>query len=76
MSQSAHTNQLVSLAFTPDGKTIASGGRDDLIRLWDAATCELKTTLAGHTGNVMSLTFAPDGHTLASGSLDGTARLC
>ncbi len=57
---------ILSLAFSPDGKTIASGGRDYFVRLWDVETGALKAKLAGHTGVVNSLAFSPDGKTLAS----------
>ena len=72
-----HTGVVGDLAFSPDGRTLASGGLDHTIRLWEAATRQpLGEPLAGHTGSVSSVAFSPpDGRTLASGSADGTIRL-
>ena len=70
-----HTNDAYSIAFSPDGKTIASGSADETIRLWDAHTGQHEATFTGHSGVIASLTFSPDGQILASGSFDGTIRL-
>ena len=72
---SGHTNWVRSLAFSPNGRTIASGSGGGTIRLWDVATGTYRRTLAGHTGWVSSVAFSPDGNTLASGSSDKTIRL-
>jgi WD40 repeat protein len=63
------------LAFSPDGRTVATASRDRSIKLWDAATGELMTTLYGHSENVYAVAFSPAGTILASASLDGTVRL-
>ena len=52
-----------------------SGGWDDTVRLWNAATGNLLRTFKGHTLDVTSVAFNPDGLTLASGSMDGTILL-
>ncbi len=71
-----HTDALRFVAYSPDGQTIASGGRDGTIRIWNADTGAHLQTLEGHTGAVMSAEYSPDGQTLASGGgpFDGTIR--
>jgi WD40 repeat protein len=59
---------VLSVAFSPDGRLLASGSWDDgTIKLWDVATGSLVRTLSGHTGAVNSVAFSPDGRLLASG---------
>lgn len=64
------------VAFSPDGKTLASGSQDSEIILWDIPTAQRRLSLTTqHTGAVYSVAFSPDGKTLASGSQDQTLRL-
>jgi len=70
-----HTQSIQSIAFSPDGGTIASGSWDDSIRLWNVDTGEDLRTLTGHGFWVNSVDFSPDGSTLVSGSGDSTIRL-
>jgi WD40 repeat protein len=63
------------VAYSPDGKTLASGNGDHTLRLWDAATGREIRKLVGHGGPVYSVAFSPDGKVLASGSQDGALRL-
>jgi WD40 repeat protein/serine/threonine protein kinase len=67
-----HTGAVASVAFSPDGRWLASGGADHTVRLWDLTTGKLARTLIPHTNKVESVAFSPDGVLLASGSLDGT----
>jgi len=71
-----HGGTVNSVAFSPDGKTLASGNGDHTVRLWDVATHQqIGTPLTSHSGTVNSVAFSPDGKTLASGSGDDTVRL-
>lgn len=62
-----HLSDIYSVAFSPDGRTLASGGADKLY-LWDVDSGARKLSIIGHTDGVNSITFSPDGKTLASGS--------
>ncbi|RKU16692.1 hypothetical protein C6503_11805, partial [Candidatus Poribacteria bacterium] len=66
---------VTSVAFSPDGSTLASADEDGTIRLWDVGTGKRISILAGHTDRVTSVTYSPDGKTLASGSRDNTVCL-
>jgi WD40 repeat protein len=70
-----HSHWVLSVAFSPDGQTLASGSHDKTIKLWDVKTGKLRYTLRGHSGSVRSVAFSPDGQTLASGSGDKTIKL-
>jgi WD40 repeat protein len=70
-----HRLQVDSLAFSPNGKTLASGSDDQSIRLWSTDSGAALGQLLGHTDMVQALAFSADGRMLASGSQDGTLRL-
>lgn len=70
-----HTQEVQSVAFSPDGQTLASGSTDGTVKLWNVNTGKAFRTLFGHTDSVWSVAIAPDGKTLASGSWDRTVKL-
>ena len=70
-----HTDCVTSVAWSPDGKTLASGAEDNTIRYWDVHTGHLLQTLKGHSDWVWSVAWSQDGKMLASGSVDRTVRL-
>ncbi|MBN1874429.1 MAG: hypothetical protein JXA33_09370 [Anaerolineae bacterium] len=71
-----HTNYVTTIAFSPDGRTVATGGWDQTVILWDTVTQQpINPPLTGHNGYISSLVFNADGSTLASGSRDTTIIL-
>jgi WD40 repeat protein/uncharacterized caspase-like protein len=70
-SLKGHGKGVTSVAFSRDGRLLASGSSDNTIRIWDLATKREVRTLPGHTSNIESIDFSPDGRLLASASDDG-----
>ncbi len=70
-----HTREIRQIAWSPDGRVLASGSNDQTVRVWDGATGQALHTLTGHTSLVNSVAWSPDGRLLASGSDDRTVRL-
>ena len=70
-----HGDGVTSVAFSPDGKTLATGSTDRTVKLWDVATAKEAATLAGHKNWVTSVRFSPDGKVLAAAAMT-TRRNC
>ncbi len=66
---------LTSVAWSPDGKRLATGSDDQTAKVWDAASGKELLTLRGHAGSVYSVAWSPDGKRLATGSWDKTAKV-
>ncbi len=69
------TQMVETLAFSRDGKRLATGSGDGTARVWDAATGRELLTLKGHTRDVSSVMYSPDGKYLLTGSHAGTAKV-
>ena len=71
-----HEDRVTSVALSPDGKTIVSGGYDGTVRLWDITSGKaIGQPFTGHKDFVISVAFSPDGKTIVSGGEDKTVRL-
>jgi WD40 repeat protein len=70
-----HKGPVLSVAFSPDGKTLATGSDDNSLRFWDAATGREEAVLPGDRGAVSAVAFAHSGEFLVSGSAEGTVRI-
>lgn len=70
-----HGDQVISVTFSPDGKTLISGGQGRSIRLWDLDSGKERLRCEGHPGQVWTVAYSPDGKLLASASEDRSIRL-
>jgi len=69
------TGQTYALAWSPDGKRIASGGDDHYVHVWDAATGQTLLLYSGHSDIIFKVAWSPDGSLIASASADGTVQV-
>jgi WD40 repeat protein len=74
-SAQGHRGSVEELEFSPDGKTLASGGDDGAVRLWNVDSGQSIGGLVGHKSSITSIAYSADGHLLASGSKDATVRV-
>ena len=70
-----HTADVLSVDFSPDGRTLVSGDWNHEVHVWDVARRQKRATLRGHFVGVGMVRFSPDGKTIASSSEDSTIRL-
>lgn len=70
-----HSYHIFSVAFSPDGKWLATGSGDKTVRVWDTETWQPVTTLTGHSNDIFSVAFSPNGKWLCTGSWDRTVKV-
>ncbi len=70
-----HEDKILKMAWSPDGRFLASSSLDKTVGLWDTTKGKHLNFLKGHSGTVISVAWSPDGQILASGSSDNTIRL-
>jgi WD40 repeat protein len=75
LARTRGAHQVLCVAFSPDGGTLAASRSDGAVRIHDSRTLESSVTLRSHVGEVRCLAFSPDGYTLATGGADTIVKL-
>ncbi|MBM3839996.1 MAG: hypothetical protein FJ398_18930 [Verrucomicrobia bacterium] len=75
MTLKGHSAEVWSVAFSADGRRLASASWDQTVKVWDIATGQETLTLKGHAAPIVSVAFSADGTRLASAILDGTVKV-
>ncbi len=73
--KAAHAGGVSSLAFSPDGKRIATAGADGAVKIWEVESAKLQTTIEAHKGGVHAVAFAPDGESIVSAGADKVFKI-
>jgi eukaryotic-like serine/threonine-protein kinase len=75
LTYQGHTDRATAVAWSPDGKSVASGSLDKTVQVWSAATGKTRLIYRGHTDGILAVGWSPDGRYIASSSLDNTIQV-